>query len=29
MQMVGVAPTDAWTQAYARFREVRDGLDQR
>jgi len=29
MQMVGVAPTDAWTQAYARFREVRDGIDQR
>jgi hypothetical protein len=29
MQMVGVAPTDAWPAAYTRFREVRDGLDQR
>jgi hypothetical protein len=29
MQMVGVAPTDTWTQAYTRFREVRDGIDQR
>jgi hypothetical protein len=29
MHMIGVAPTGAWTPAYARFREVRDGIEQR
>ena len=29
LHMVGVARTDAWTQAYARFRQVRDGIDLR
>jgi hypothetical protein len=29
MHMIGVAPSDAWTPAYARFREVRDGIEQR
>lgn len=29
MQIIGVAKSDAWTQAYARFRQVRDGLDLR
>jgi hypothetical protein len=29
MHMIGVAPTAAWTPAYARFREVRDGIEQR
>ena len=27
MQLVGIARTDAWTSAYARFRQVRDGID--
>jgi hypothetical protein len=27
MQLVGAAPTAAWTGAYARFRQVRDGID--
>jgi hypothetical protein len=27
MQLVGTAPTVAWTGAYARFRQVRDGID--
>jgi hypothetical protein len=26
LHLVGVAPTDAWTHAYARFRSVRDGI---
>jgi len=25
--MVGVARSSAWIQAYARFRQVRDGID--
>jgi hypothetical protein len=29
LHLVGVAPTPAWTLAYARFRSVRDGIDQR
>lgn len=29
LHMVGVARTDGWTQAYARFRQVRDGIDLR
>jgi hypothetical protein len=29
LHMVGVAPTPAWTQAYARFRAVRDGIEIR
>jgi hypothetical protein len=29
LHVVGIAPTPAWTQAYARFRSVRDGIDQR
>jgi hypothetical protein len=29
LHVVGIAPTPAWTQAYARFRTVRDGIDQR
>jgi hypothetical protein len=29
MHLIGVAPRDAWTQAYARFRQVRDGIEQR
>lgn len=29
LQMVGVAPTSAWTQAYGRFRSVRDGIEPR
>ena len=27
MQLVGIARSDAWTAAYARFRQVRDGID--
>jgi hypothetical protein len=27
LQLVGVAPTPAWTVAYARFRAVRDGIE--
>src|SRR5262249_14029965 len=27
LHMVGVAPSDRWTAAYARFRQVRDGID--
>ncbi|HZO48257.1 MAG TPA: hypothetical protein VFB68_20340 [Xanthobacteraceae bacterium] len=27
LHMVGVAKSDAWTPAYARFRQVRDGID--
>ena len=27
LQLVGVAPTPAWTAAYARFRAVRDGIE--
>ena len=27
LHLVGMAPTPAWTQAYARFRAVRDGLE--
>jgi hypothetical protein len=26
-QMIGVSRSDVWTQAYARFRQVRDGVD--
>jgi hypothetical protein len=29
VQMVGVAPASAWTAAYARFRQVRDGIEGR
>jgi hypothetical protein len=29
LHVVGLAPTPAWTQAYARFRSVRDGLEGR
>jgi hypothetical protein len=29
MQVFGVAPTDAWTPAYGRFRSVRDGIGPR
>lgn len=27
LHVVGIAPTEAWTQAYGRFRAVRDGID--
>ena len=29
MHLIAVARTDVWTQAYARFRQVRDGIDLR
>jgi hypothetical protein len=29
LHLVGVAPSAAWTQAYARFRSVRDGIEPR
>jgi hypothetical protein len=29
LQMVGIARTDAWKDAYARFRSVRDGIEAR
>lgn len=29
LHLVGIAPTPAWTPAYARFRAVRDGIDSR
>ena len=29
MHLIGVAPTGGWTPAYARFRQVRDGIEQR
>lgn len=29
LQMIGTAPTDEWTQAFPRFRAVRDGVDVR
>jgi hypothetical protein len=29
LHMVGVAKSDGWTQSYARFRQVRDGIDLR
>jgi hypothetical protein len=29
LQMVGVARTDAWKDAYPRFRSVRDGIETR
>jgi hypothetical protein len=29
LQIIGVAKSDAWTPAYARFRQVRDGIDLR
>jgi hypothetical protein len=29
LHLVAMAPTPAWTQAYARFRSVRDGIEQR
>jgi hypothetical protein len=29
LQLVGIAPTSAWTQAYGRFRSVRDGIEPR
>lgn len=29
LHMIGVARSDGWTQAYARFRQVRDGIDLR
>ena len=27
MQFIGAAPSAAWTRAYARFRQVRDGVE--
>jgi hypothetical protein len=27
MQIIGTAPTAAWTGSYARFRQVRDGIE--
>jgi hypothetical protein len=29
LQVVGIAPTDAWAEAYQRFRSVRDGIESR
>jgi hypothetical protein len=29
LHLVGVAPTDAWTKSYPRFRRVRDGIEPR
>jgi hypothetical protein len=29
MHVIAVARTEAWTQAYARFRQVRDGVELR
>ena len=29
LHLAGMAPTPAWTQAYARFRLVRDGIEVR
>jgi hypothetical protein len=29
LQMVGLAKTEAWTESYARFRTVRDGIEPR
>ncbi len=29
LQIVGVARTDAWREAYQRFRTVRDGIEPR
>lgn len=29
LQLVGISPTSAWTQAYGRFRAVRDGIEPR
>jgi hypothetical protein len=29
MQMVGIAPSESWKDAYPRFRTVRDGIDSR
>ena len=29
LHIVGMAPAPAWTQAYARFRSVRDGIEAR
>ena len=29
LHLVGVARSDGWTQAYARFRQVRDGIELR
>jgi hypothetical protein len=29
LHLVGVAPSAAWTLAYARFRMVRDGIEPR
>jgi len=29
LQLVAIAPTPAWTQAYGRFRAVRDGIEPR
>ena len=29
MQLIGVAPTEKWSQAYVRFRQVRDGIEPR
>ena len=29
LQMVGIARTDAWKDAYPRFRSVRDGIEPR
>ncbi len=29
LQLVGIARTDAWREAYQRFRSVRDGIESR
>jgi hypothetical protein len=29
LHVIGVAPSEGWTEAYARFRQVRDGIDLR
>ena len=29
LHVIGVARSDGWTQAYARFRQVRDGIESR
>jgi hypothetical protein len=29
LQLIGMARSDGWTEAYARFRQVRDGISLR
>jgi hypothetical protein len=29
LHLIGVSRTDAWTPAYTRFRQVRDGIESR